>query len=291
MAIWQDIEAHITSTTGQAFHISNKDEMGGGCISATSRISDGESTYFLKTNQASFADMFEAEAQGLTEMAASNTIKVPEPICFGVSGNQTYVVMEYLNLSGRADAGLLGQHLAAMHAVTSEQFGWYRNNTIGSTPQRNTQSHNWCEFWQEHRLGYQLRLAGDKGYSGKLQALGERLLSDLPILFETYQPEASMLHGDLWSGNYGGLADGVPVIFDPAFYYGDREADLAMTTLFGGFSPDFYASYNDVMPLDDGYTVRKEFYNIYHIINHLNLFGGGYQSQAINMLQRVLAEL
>ena len=124
-----------------------------------------------------------------------------------------------------------------------------------------------------------------------MQRLGERLLADMPALFVDHDPVPSMLHGDLWGGNYGALRDGTPVIFDPAFYYGDREADLAMTTLFGGFGGQFYTAYNEAWPLDDGYEVRKIFYNIYHIINHLNLFGGGYHGQAISMLERVLSEL
>lgn len=291
MTIWNHIEENITSHTGQHFRISSNAVTGGGCINTSCCISDDDQQYFIKLNHSKHADMFEAEAQGLQEMANSDVIKVPEPVCTGTSDGQCYIVMEYLRLSGRADAVLLGRELAAMHAITADQFGWYRDNTIGSTPQRNTLEKNWVEFWREHRLGFQLRLAEAKGYGGKLLQFGDQLLSDFPVLFDSYQPEASMLHGDLWGGNYDGLSDGSPVIFDPAFYYGDREAEIAMTTLFGGFSPDFYAAYHEVMPLDEGYSVRKQFYNIYHIINHTNLFGGGYEAQAINMMKRVLAEL
>jgi len=291
VTIWNHIEEHITSSTGKGFRISINAGTGGGCINTSCRISDGGQQYFVKINHARYADMFEAETQGLHEMAASRTIKVPEPVCFGEADDQSYIVMEYLALTGRADAVVLGQRLAAMHAITADRFGWYRDNTIGSTRQRNNPAPDWVDFWREYRLGFQLQLAQEKGYGGKLQQLGSRLLSDFPVLFNSYHPGPSMLHGDLWSGNFDGLSDGTPVIFDPAFYYGDREADIAMTTLFGGFSPDFYAAYNEVMPLDEGYAVRKQFYNIYHIINHLNIFGGGYEAQAINMMQRVLAEL
>ena len=140
-------------------------------------------------------------------------------------------------------------------------------------------------------LGYQLQLAAKNGYGGELQSLGEKLLIEMPVLFTGREIKPSMLHGDLWGGNAAGLKDGTPVIFDPAFYYGDREADLAMTYVFGGFGPDFYASYQNAFPLDDGFAVRKTFYNIYHIINHLNMFGGGYHGQAIHMLEQVLAEI
>ena len=291
MNIWTHLEQQITKKTQQPFQISNNDALGGGCINTSCRISDAGRHYFVKVNHVRCANMFEAEAKGLEEMAASNTITVPLPVCYGEFENQCYVVMEYLDLAGRPDSVELAYQLAAMQRVTSERFGWTINNTIGSTLQVNTQKACWIDFWREHRLGFQLRLAAENGHGGKLQSLGERLLNDFPVFFESYQPQASMLHGDLWSGNYGGLPDGTPVIFDPAFYYGDREAELAMTTLFGGFSADFYAAYNEAYPLDEGYAVRKEFYNIYHIINHLNLFGGGYHGQAINMMQRVLAEL
>ena len=140
-------------------------------------------------------------------------------------------------------------------------------------------------------MGFQLKLAADKGYGGLLQANGERLCSDMAALFDNYLPQPSLLHGDLWAGNAAVDKQGCPVIFDPACYYGDREADLAMTELFGGFSRDFYAAYQAVWPLNQGYGVRKTFYNLYHILNHLNLFGGGYLRQAESMMAMLLAEI
>ena len=194
-------------------------------------------------------------------------------------------------MTGRADQALMGVQLAAMHNVTTEQFGWDIDNTIGDTFQSNTWQDNWIEFWREQRLGYQLQLAAKNGYGGELQVLGERLLTEMPALFTARNVVPSMLHGDLWGGNVAGLKDGTPVIYDPAFYYGDREADLAMTYVFGGFSADFYASYQNAFTLDEGFAVRKTFYNIYHIINHLNMFGGGYHGQSLNMMEQVLAEI
>jgi fructosamine-3-kinase len=235
--------------------------------------------------------MFAAEAKGLREIASSHTVRVPEAVCYGDDGTQSYIVLEYLEMAGRADQGLLGEQLAAMHRVTAERFGWEIDNTIGATHQPNAWNDDWLDFWREQRLGFQLQLAADNGYGGELQILGERLLSEMPKLFTGRQVLPSMLHGDLWGGNVAGLRDGTPVIFDPAFYYGDREADIAMTYVFGGFSPDFYASYQNAWPLDDGFALRKTFYNIYHIINHLNLFGGGYHGQAIHMMEQVLAEI
>ncbi len=291
MDIWRHLEQQIKQATGRAFLIHNNQSIGGGCINSAFRVTDRDRSYFIKTNHARYARMFEAEAEALREMAASNTVRVPEPVGYGEHADQCYVVMEYLELGGNADMARFGRQFAAMHRVTADRFGWRIDNTIGSTHQPNTQTDDWIEFWRGQRLGFQLETAAQNGYGGELQRLGERLLADMPALFENHEPGASMLHGDLWGGNYGALRDGTPVIFDPAFYYGDREADLAMTALFGGFGSRFYAAYNEAWPLDPGYEVRKDFYNIYHIINHLNLFGGGYHGQAVSTLKRVLSEL
>lgn len=291
MKQWQSIIQHIELCTGQAFIPDKKQAMGGGSINNAFMLSEGETRFFIKTNRSGRRDMFEAEARALQEMTSSKTIRVPEAVCFGDDQVQSYIVLEYLAMSGRADQAALGEQLAAMHKVTAGQYGWEIDNTIGDTYQLNSWNNDWLDFWSKQRLGYQLQLAAENGYSGELQALGERLLLEMHKLFSGRDIQASMLHGDLWGGNVAGLQDGTPVIFDPAFYYGDREADLAMTYVFGGFGPDFYTSYQDAYPLDDGFAVRKTFYNIYHIINHLNMFGGGYHGQAIHMLEQVLAEL
>ena len=177
-----------------------------------------------------------------------------------------------------------------MHQTTRGQFGWGRDNTIGSTPQPNKFSDDWIPFWQEQRLAYQLNLAAKNGYHGKLQERGKLLLEHFPALID-HNPVPSLIHGDLWGGNLSYDSNGNPVIYDPAVYYGDREADLAMTELFGGFGNRFYDAYNEAWPLDQGYKVRKTLYNLYHILNHLNLFGGGYGGQALRMINQLLAEL
>jgi protein-ribulosamine 3-kinase len=292
MKQWQSIIQHIEQTTGRHFSVDQQRSMGGGSINAAFLLSgDDGQQFFVKTNQTGRKAMFEAEARGLQEIASSNTIKVPKSVCFGENQLQSYIVLEYLDMAGRADQQVLGEQLAAMHHVTAEKFGWKINNTIGATHQPNDWTVNWLDFWRDQRLGFQLRLAEKQGYGGELLSLGEKLLVEMPKLFDGQEIKPSMLHGDLWGGNVAGLKDATPVIFDPAFYYGDREADIAMTYVFGGFDPDFYASYQNAFPLDDGFAVRKTFYNIYHIINHLNLFGGGYHGQAIHMLEQVLAEI
>ncbi len=293
MALWAAIEAAIGAATGDVFEASTRRGVGGGCINSAYRLDAGGRSYFVKLNDASKADMFQAEAEGLNEIARTRTIRVPRPVCWGSEGSSAYIVMEYLSMGGSGKDALaqLGRQLAAMHQATSSKYGWHIDNTIGSTPQINTYCDDWIGFFQNQRIGFQLKLAARNGYRGRLQDKGERLQADLAVFFRDYHPPASLLHGDLWSGNYSIEASGEPVIFDPAVYYGDRETDLAMTELFGGFSAGFYAAYQDAYPLDNGYTVRKTLYNLYHVLNHLNLFGGGYGSQAEHMMDSLLSEI
>lgn len=288
---FHEVESVISTTTGKAFHIDKQSHVGGGDINTAMKLSGTNKDYFLKLNSASLLDMFEAEAAGLSDLASAGAIRVPEPVCTGISGSQAFIVMEYLDLGGRGAMSSFGEQLAQMHRHTKDQFGWHRDNTIGSTPQINDWKDNWINFWSEHRLGYQLELAAARGIGSAAIKTGEKLQERLGDYFQDYQPEASLLHGDLWSGNYGFLSNGEAVIFDPATYYGDREADMAMTELFGGFGGEFYAGYSASWPLDAGYKIRKTLYNAYHILNHFNMFGGGYGSQAESMMGRLLAEV
>ncbi len=288
---WTDIAAAIASATGKPFSIERREAIGGGCINSAARVAGGGRTYFVKTNGAAKADMFAAEAAGLAEIGATQTIRVPQPLCHGANQDASWLVVEFMALGPERPGGMrtLGRQLAALHRTTQDRFGWHRDNTIGATPQTNTPSADWIAFWREHRLGYQLALAARNGYAGALQREGARLMERLPGLFVTYTPQPSLLHGDLWSGNAAFDQAGAPVVFDPAVYYGDREADLAMTELFGGFSAEFYAAYRETWPLDAGYAVRRDLYNLYHVLNHLNLFGGGYLSQSERLVGRLLA--
>jgi protein-ribulosamine 3-kinase len=290
VADWNEIAEQIHHSTGEPFTASEHRGVGGGSINDAYVVSDGTQQYFVKLNRANRADMFEAEAAGLAEMAKSQSVRVPQPICLGVSGVNSYIVLEYLELGNGDSANALGQQLADMHRTTQERFGWDRNNTIGSTEQVNTWTDDWVEFYGRHRLLFQLGLPGAQHYGKQLIAAGEELVDNLGVFFETYRPLPSLLHGDLWGGNYATTRDGAPVIFDPAVYYGDREADIAMTELFGGFGRRFYDAYNEAWPLDPGYGVRKILYNLYHVLNHLNLFGGGYGGQAYSMIGRLQAE-
>lgn len=292
MPDWSQISRHISDATGQRFTDSHQQSVGGGSINAAHVLKGRDDRkFFVKLNDASLVDMFAAESDGLNEMLSVNAIKVPKPICWGTSGSKAYIVMEYILLGGKGNGAKAGEQLAALHQKQQDQFGWYRDNTIGSTPQPNTLCGDWLEFYSRHRLGFQLKLAESNGFHGRLISDGERLLTELRAFFTDYQPVPSLLHGDLWGGNYATTKDGEPVIFDPAVYYGDREADIAMTELFGGFPRDFYSAYHATWPLDAGYKVRKTLYNLYHIINHANLFGGGYASQAEGMIGNLLSEI
>ena len=293
MVNWRVVSENIERATGQAFQIVSIQPVHGGDINAAYRLQSPDKTYFVKLNRADLLAMFEAESAGLQEMAKTQTLRVPDAVVCGTTAGQSFLVLENIDFgrSSQASDRLLGRQLAQMHRPKQPFFGWHQDNTIGSTPQSNGHSTDWLDFWREQRLGFQLRLAAANGYCGRLQSKGEKLCIAMPGLFQDYQPYPSLLHGDLWGGNASVDRSGNPVIYDPACYYGDREADLAMTELFGGFGRDFYAAYQEEWPLKTGYPMRKIFYNLYHILNHLNLFGSGYLGQAESMIDKLLSEL
>ena len=286
--IWTEIDTHISQVTGKKFVSQQHLSISGGCINQGFAVSDSKLTYFIKLNLASQVSMFAAEMLGLQQMCSTGTIRVPKPLCWGITGNSSYIVMEWLEMTTGNNKSWqeMGRKLAAMHKTTSNQgFGWDINNTIGSTPQINNFSNSWIEFYTQNRLGYQFKLAKKRGGSFPL---ADKLLAAIPKLLANYLVQPSLVHGDLWGGNAGFTVEDEPVIFDPATYFGDREVDIAMTELFGGFPPAFYQGYEEVYPLDKGYEQRKTLYNLYHVLNHFNLFGGGYCSQANRMIEKIL---
>jgi fructosamine-3-kinase len=301
--MWSEIINQISQVSGEQWEMTDRRSVGGGCINqayiinlrATSNPAQRQQQqYFVKLNRASLLDMFTAEAWGLREMQQARAITVPTPICWGTANDSSFLVLSYLNLGATGTQQNwveMGRQLASMHRYELSpdlQFGWHINNTIGSTPQINTWEADWTTFWQKHRLGYQLKLAQRRG--GNIPQK-DAILSAIPTLLAHHHPQPSLVHGDLWGGNASFTRDGIPVIFDPATYWGDREVDIAMTELFGGFPAAFYQGYNAVFPLDPGYKRRKLLYNLYHILNHYNLFGGGYLGQANQSIERLLANL
>jgi protein-ribulosamine 3-kinase len=288
-----NIVHQIERTTGQVLKNYRLTAIGGGGINDAYQIQSAQQSYFIKLNRPQLSAMFEAEAQGLDEMRALNCVRIPEIICHGQTTEYSYIVLEYIQLGslhGQASQRL-GSQLAQLHRHEHPFYGWQINNTIGSTPQHNDREHDWLSFWQRHRLGQQLKFASKNGFGARLQDKGELLLDNLHLFFANYTPIPALLHGDLWGGNAAADPQGNPVIFDPACYYGDRETDIAMTELFGGFGADFFAAYQAEYPLDAGYKTRKTLYNLYHILNHVNLFGSGYVGQAEGMLEQLLAEI
>ena len=267
----------MTAALFKHLGIADAQPVSGGCIHRCYRATLAGRSVFLKVNDARLADAFAAEADGLAALRAAGCT-APEPLSHGAAGASSFLLMEFLELKSRGDFAALGKMLAALHRRQGERFGWARDNYIGSTPQANGAYESWTQFWRERRLGPQVALAKRNGYDIDAGNVAE--------LLDGHAPAPSLLHGDLWSGNAGFLAGGAPVLFDPAVYYGDREADLAMTELFGGFPREFYSAYG---PLPAGYETRKHLYNLYHLLNHLNLFGGGYLGQ-VKATLRLLAD-
>lgn len=244
---------------------------------------------FLKTNRLENAVMLSDEIESLQRLRATGTVLMPQPLLNGVAGDIAWLAMRWLDLyPAMSDAQeRLARMLAGLHRVEADRYGWASDNHIGLIRQPNDWSNDWCEFLADRRLGFQLRLA-ERRFRADWVRRGFAVVDALPRLLDGHRPVPSLLHGDLWSGNVAMRADGQPVIFDPAAFYGDRETDLAMTELFGGFSPAFYSAYKEEWPLADGYEQRRPLYQLYHVINHANMFGGGYEQQAARMIEALL---
>ncbi len=299
--MWDEIAAQISLAIEQPLQITHRRPVGGGSVNQSYAVSGrvsgrvsglgDERVYFVKLNQADRLAMFEAEALSLQQIAASHTLRVPQPICWGLAESegtsQSYLALEWLDL-GYGDSSAwekLGHNLATMHRVSGPAFGWQQDNTIGFIPQRNRWTADWSEFFCVQRLGYQFELAQQRGGRFPQQT---KLLDAVPRLLAGHQPIPSLVHGDLWTGNAAITQQGEPVIFDPALYFGDREVDLAMSHLFGSFPTEFYQAYRAAFPLSSGYEQRQILYNLYHILNHFNQFGGSYESQANRMIAALL---
>ena len=290
-SLWQAVVELIFKLKGYKLQNYSVNPVHGGEINRAWHLTDTDRHYFVKTNRCDLVSMFEAEKAGLQEIRQTRSIRVPEVFACGIDGEYSFIVMEFLDIGGTFDETLLASKLAKMHKHTRDKFGFAVDNTIGSTPQINSDKSNWVEFWRVHRLGYQLNLAIKNRLDNNMIARGETLSEVVGQFFSNYQAVASLLHGDLWSGNWGADNTGNPVIFDPACYYGDHEADLAMMELFGQPGRRFFDAYDEVFPIDKGYSTRRDLYNLYHILNHANLFGGHYSNSARNLIDKLLAEI
>ncbi len=291
------LEGAVMQATRADFTLLSATGVSGGCIHTALRLegedADGTTRHFAKIANRERAPMLVAEAEGLAAIRAAGALRVPAVIAQGDDGENAWLVLEWLDLEGLSPASgrRLGAALAAQHRVPQARFGWEKDNFIGASVQVNGWSEDWLAFWRDKRIHAQLRMAMKNRYPSRLIDRGERLLADCEAFYRSHRPVPSLLHGDLWGGNASALADGTPVVFDPAVYCGDREADLAMTELFGGFPKDFYAAYREAWPLDDGYATRRDFHNLYHVLNHANLFSGGYVEQSARLVEQLLAEI
>lgn len=245
---------------------------------------------FVKSNSEQFSQLLEAESQALLEIEKHAVLKTPQCLGLHALGGQVYLALEWLDLKSRGDDYALGCQLAKLHQITHSRYGWHSDNFIGYSKQSNHWVDSWSDFWLEHRLKPQLLAAEKQGFSKSLKKNQKPLIAASKALLENHHPQASLLHGDFWGGNKAFLADGQPVIFDPASYYGDREVDLAMAGLFGGFTHDFYVGYESVSPLDDGFNQRKVLYNLYHQLNHLNMFGTTYLGECLRAIKSIVGE-
>ncbi|HXZ59077.1 MAG TPA: fructosamine kinase family protein [Steroidobacteraceae bacterium] len=293
MERWAAIAAGITRIAGVSCAARPERRVAGGSINHCYRWPTATGALFVKVAGSGALPMLEAEAEGLAELGRARALRAPRVLACGAGAEAAFLALEWLE-AGTADEACeerLGSALAALHQVTAGEFGWRRDNTIGSTPQANGALASWAEFYRERRLRPQLELAVANGFGPLLGGCGEQLLAGVGALLGQHRPAASLLHGDLWGGNWLATSDGEPAVFDPAVYYGDRETDLAMTRLFGGFGPAFYRAYTAAAPLPPGAELRRGLYNLYHVLNHANLFGGGYAQSARAMIERLLAEL
>jgi len=302
-AVSSGVTKAMEKALGRPTAIRSSSPVSGGCINSGARIqSDSGDDFFLKWNPASPPSMFEAEADGLRHLAGPGSVRVPEVVGWGGAGSPAdpgWLLLEFIPMGSPApDYGRrLGEELARLHAAWPDRegevptFGWHRNNFIGSLPQGNVPSSNWTSFWRERRLEPQLRQARDQGYfQGDRGRTLDRLLDELERIMEGAVPNGpALLHGDLWSGNFYPGPGGEPVLIDPAVYRGSGEVDLAMMELFGSFPRGFLEGYESHVGLAPEYhSFRRDLYQLYYLLVHVNLFGGGYVGGSVAAAERAL---
>ncbi|EGR4141877.1 fructosamine kinase family protein [Vibrio cholerae] len=287
--MWPAIIQQLSEQLGKDFHLVEKEKVHGGDINECFMVSDGIDRYFVKTNQREYLTKFTAEMENLRVMRESNTVQVPEYILHGTSKTHAYLVLNYLATKPLDDAERsyeFGVQLANLHRWGEQkEFGFDIDNYIGATVQPNPWHKKWALFFAEQRIGWQLQLMQEKGVN--LTNINE-FIEMVKTRLANHSPRPSLLHGDLWFGNVANTVNG-PLCFDPACYWGDRECDIALAEWFGGFQPEFFQGYESVWPLDWGYEERKDIYNLYHVLNHYNQFGGHYLDEAQKLIEKILS--
>ena len=289
-AFVQHLEEALSERLNTSITIDQVSAATGGCINQAYQLHAAQSSWFLKRNSATCEDMFAAEMDGLATLAEATAFRIPTPLFYGRFGSYSYLVMEYLALEGRVQDVAFATALRGMHEIHQSRYGYHRDNYIGASAQFNNMHDNWFDFFMQERLERQVRMLTDMGNGRELQRIWPDFNRACEALFADYQPKASLLHGDLWQGNVGQVG-GIPSIYDPACYYGDAETDLAMLELFGHPSNQFYETYDKGREIAPGREIRKHCYNLYHILNHANLFGGGYLSQANGLIKDIISAI
>ncbi len=295
VAVEKKIASRSAQTNASASTISSSIPVSGGCINSTEIISlHSGDKFFVKSNR-EHPELFATEVSGLQAIRQTQTIRVPDYHGHGKTNDGTgFLILEFIETgTGSVDFfEKFGRLLASMHLKSTKisrnyQFGLPTNNFIGCSPQINVPSNDWPTFFAEQRIGFQLKLAVDAGLSSpELYRLCEQLINKLPSLIGNSNEPPALIHGDLWSGNYLASSTGEPVLIDPAVYFGPREAEFGMTMLFGGFNSEFYQAYNEAFPLAVDWEERVEIYKLYHLLNHLNLFGTSYLSDCLTILRK-----
>ncbi|AMG31928.1 fructosamine kinase family protein [Grimontia hollisae] len=284
--MWHSLSVQLSLTLGQRFEVEEKTPIDGGDINECYSIAYGNMRFFVKINSRDNLPVFEAEAESLRHLANSGEVSIPQVVYIGIIKEKSVLVLNFIPMKPLDDenAYLLGKELANLHKWGEQlEYGFDIDNFIGTTEQRNSWHRKWANFFADHRIGFQLKLAEERGMSfGDV----ERIVNEVKERLNGHQPKASLLHGDLWKGNASSTMSG-PIIYDPACYWGDREVDIAMTHLFGGFPESFYKGYEEVWPLDPGFEKRKDIYNLYHMLNHCLLFGGPYLTETEALINKL----
>ncbi len=286
---WKDlVRKKLEEVTGETAELLSVSPVGGGDINEAYRFETTLGTYFVKKNSSSrFPQMFEKEALGLKILADAEEIPVPEVMTWDETGEEAFLIMKYIPPGTKSTDfwETFGRRLAALHRHTDEMFGLDHDNYIGSLHQSNRRHRSWTDFFREERLQFQVKMARDAGRidSDTIRKF-ERFYQKLEDIFPVEPP--ALIHGDLWGGNFIVNPEGEAVIIDPAVYYGHREMDLGMSQLFGGFHHEFYEAYNRHYPLEPGWQKRLDYCNLYPLMVHVNLFGGGYLGSVKSILKR-----
>lgn len=286
LSVSSDVTNFLSKKFNADFIIKDFTPTSGGCINNGGRLTASHGIFFIKWNDAhKYSGMFMAEARGLKLLDSANAVRIPQVIGVKEGEGPQVIIMEFISSVKRAANywELLGHHLAKLHMKRGEYFGLDHNNYMGSLPQYNDIKKSWVDFFITQRLNVQLKIAFDtQAIDEFVLKKFERLYQKIPSILTDENP--SLIHGDLWGGNLLTDENGNPCLIDPAVYFGNREVDLAMTQLFGGFANEFYEVYQEVFPLPKGAQERFDIYNLYTLLVHVNLFGQGYLNQVLNIL-------